>query len=79
MTPIINACEIKPINQFKEIRECLDRWENTIYKDNLNDDEDDFIWNSSIYFAKALYDELPSIKCVTQILQALIEEGMGNH
>lgn len=83
MTPTINACEIKSSSRFfNEIRKCLDRWEDIMLKyedDNLSDEEEDFMRNDAIYFAKALYNELPSITCVTKLLQVLIEENAGNY
>ena len=83
MTPTINACEIKSSSRFfNEIRKCLDRWEDIMlkYEDgDLSDEEEDFIRNDAIYLAKALYNELPSITCVTKLLQVLIEENAGNY
>ena len=67
---------------FNEIRKCLDRWEDIILKhgyDDLSDEEEDFLRNDAIYLAKALYNELPSITCVTKLLQVLIEENVGNY
>lgn len=82
MTPTINACEIKSSSRFfNEIKKCLDRWEDIMlrYDEDLSDEEEEFLRNDAIYLAKALYNELPSIKCVTKLLQVLIEEDVGNH
>ena len=59
---------------FKQSLWVMERYEDLILKHDWDKNEEEFMYNLSIYFAKALFDEIPQIKYVTKHLQIMVEE-----
>ena len=60
---------------FKQLLEIMKKYEELILKHDWDENEEEFMKNLSIYFAKALYDEIPQIKYVIKHLQIMLEEN----
>ena len=60
---------------FKQSLEIMKKYEELILKHDWDENEEEFMCNLSIYFAKALFDEIPQIKYVIKHLQIMLEEN----
>lgn len=62
---------------FEKTRELMDRYEELINAsiDYWNKDERDFMYNSSIYFAMAMYEDFPYIDSIAKHLVIMEEDN----
>ena len=65
-------------DMFKELRSVMDRYQQICEKcsqgNEWDEEEDEFIKNSVIYFAKAIYNEVPESDKVAKMILVMYEK-----
>lgn len=65
-------------DMFKELRSVMDRYQQICEKanhcDEWNEEEEEFIKNSALYFAKAIFNEVPESDKVAKLILLMYEK-----
>lgn len=65
-------------DMFKELRSVMDKYESICNKlcacEEIIEEEDEFLRNSLLYFAKAMYNEIPESDKVAKMILVMYEK-----